>query len=205
MPADRPVSPSPAAPETPRCELPAHITPGRLAQMQRWANRLRGRYGVPVYLVGSALREDNPDPRDWDFRLTLPDEDFALRFGPVDEWRDEGYTGDWTRTRFRWSDQCVKDTKDAVAWMHLNADVQIYPASHVAELYADQPRVRIDTFPDAAAPSPDRAEREPMTDERLAEIHGWFDENTTICWRTNVAELLAEIDRLRAAQPDVSP
>lgn len=127
--------------------LPAHIDECRRVSMRRWANRMRGRYGVPVYLVGSALREDNPDPRDWDFRLALPDDEFAVHFGPVDEWRDEGCTGNWTRTRFRWSDQCVKDTKDAVAWMHVNADVQIYPASHVAALYADQPRVRVDSFP----------------------------------------------------------
>lgn len=136
--------------ETLEVSLPAHLAanPVRVAQLRRWANRLRGRYGVPLYLVGSALRDDNPDPRDWDIRMMLPDDDFAVRFGPVAEWRHEGNTGDWTRTRFRWSDQCVKDTKDAVAWTHLNVDFQIYAESHAADLYAGKPRLRLDSFPD---------------------------------------------------------
>jgi hypothetical protein len=137
-----------SAPTPIPAELPAHITPALRSRFQRWANRLRGRYGVPIYLCGSALREDNPDPRDWDIRIALPDEDFAIRFGPVAEWIEEGHTGNWTRTRYRWSDQCVKDTKDFFAWCHLNGDVQIYPASHVAALYGTEPRVRIDSFPE---------------------------------------------------------
>lgn len=130
--------------------LPPHVA-AQMWKLRRWANRLRGRYGVPIYLCGSALREDNPDPRDWDIRIMLPDDDFALRFGPVEEWRAEGCTGNWTRTRFRWSDQCVKDTKDFAAWVHLNGDVQIYPESHAATMYGDKPRVRIDSFPDEAS------------------------------------------------------
>lgn len=136
---------SPAA--TPEPERPAHVQ-AVMGRLRRWANRLRGRYGVPIYLCGSALRADNPDPRDWDVRIMLPDERFALAFGPVDEWRDEGCTGKWTRTRFRWSDQCVKDTQDFAAWCHLNGDVQIYPESHAATVYANEPRLRLDTFPD---------------------------------------------------------
>lgn len=148
-------------------EIPPHVA-SRLGRLRRWANRLRGRYGVPVYLVGSALRADNPDPRDWDVRIMLPDDRFALAFGPVDEWRDEGYTGQWTRTRFRWSDQCVKDTKDFAAWCHLNGDVQLYPESHAATLYADKPRLRLDTFPDEPSPSASRAggEEKPIVIDR---------------------------------------
>lgn len=133
-------------------QLPAHISARLREKLRRWANRLRGRYGAPIYLCGSALREANPDPRDWDVRIMLPDDDFALRFGPVDEWRDEGCTGLWTRTRWRWSDQCVKDTRDFAAWVHLPGDVQIYPESHAATLYADCPRVRLDTYEPPATP-----------------------------------------------------
>ena len=136
---------------TPEPDVPPHVT-AVMGRLRRWANRLRGRYGVPIYLCGSALRADNPDPRDWDVRIMLPDERFALAFGPVDEWRDEGCTGKWMRTRWRWSDQCVKDTQDFAAWCALNGDVQIYPESHAAKLYADAPRFRLDTYPDEADP-----------------------------------------------------
>jgi hypothetical protein len=149
----------PGSLDTPREEarLPSHVNEVIAAKMTRWANRMRGRYGAPVYLCGSALREDNPDPRDWDFRITLPDEDFARRFGPAIEWDSEGKTGDWGRTRFRWSDQCVKDTKDAWAWIHVNADVQIYPQSYVDTYHADSPRVRVDSFPESpSVPSPEK-------------------------------------------------
>lgn len=143
---DSSIRPASAGGATP--PIPSHLTPALLWRLRRWANRLRGRYGVPIYLCGSALREDNPDPRDWDVRIMLPDVLFALHFGPVDQWRDEGCTGQWTRTRFRWSDQCVKDDKDFAAWVQLNGDVQIYPESHAATMYAGLPRLRLDTFPD---------------------------------------------------------
>lgn len=167
-------------------ELPAHVA-AQMWKLRRWANRVRGRYGVPIYLCGSALRADNPDPRDWDVRIMLPDDEFALRFGPVDEWRHEGGTGQWTRTRFRWSDQCVKDTNDFNAWCHLPGDVQIYPESHAAIMYADLPRLRIDTFPDEAEDAtptrPRREEREMSENTSCAVMLHDLDGGVSPCGR----------------------
>lgn len=114
--------------------------------LRRLGNGLRGLYGVPVHLCGSALRPDNSEPRDWDVRITIPDEDFAARFGgTAQEWAAQGETGEWGSVRWKWSDECVKLTKRHWKTTALNVDIQIYPESYVQKKYADLPRLRIDT------------------------------------------------------------
>jgi hypothetical protein len=108
------------------------------------ANGIRGLYGVPVYLCGSALMDTNEKPRDWDFRITLADADFEMRYGVVDEWVKQGQSGYWTDVRWRWSDDCVKRSKAASAHLGLNVDFQAYPASY-AKRFKGQPRLRLDT------------------------------------------------------------
>jgi hypothetical protein len=53
------------------------------ADLRWYANMVSGLYDRPVYLVGSALRISNLAPRDWDVRLCLSDENFALRYEPL--------------------------------------------------------------------------------------------------------------------------
>jgi hypothetical protein len=115
-----------------------------MQRLRMEANGLRGLYGVPVYLVGSALMDANEKPRDWDFRITLSDADFATRYGDPKAWVDEGRTGKWTDVRWRWSDDCVKQSKVASSRLQLNCDVQVYPASY-AKAFAGKPRLRLDT------------------------------------------------------------
>lgn len=110
-----------------------------------WANGTRGLYGVPIYLVGSALGEDNPTPRDWDIRCCFPDEDFKARFGDPWIWEEEGANGLWTDIRWRWSDECVKRTKGAWKCTELNVDFQIQTENSWAA-YGFQPRVQLDTW-----------------------------------------------------------
>lgn len=125
--------------------IPPHVK-DHLFHFRRWANALRGYYGVPVYLVGSALSGNNAKPRDWDIRIELSDEDFARRFGDPQAWETEGGTGKWTDIRWRWSDECVKRTKDGWRMTGLNIDFQIYPRSHVKLMYPRSlPRLRLDT------------------------------------------------------------
>ena len=127
--------------------IPEHVKK-YLPELQRWANRVRGLYGTPVYLVGSALTGSKPNPRDWDIRISMPDADFKIRFGDPTQWEREGNTGQWTALRWKWSDECVKQTKDAWRYTGLNVDFQIYPASHVRRLYPKVfPKLRIDTRP----------------------------------------------------------
>lgn len=128
---------------------PTHLAdrPELLAKLRREANGLSGLYGCAVYLCGSALRDDNTDPRDWDIRLELPDPDFERRYGPVAEWEEQGASGEWGRTRGRWADDCLKQSRLSSRGTRLNIDCQIYPLSHCDGLYADRPKLRLDTRP----------------------------------------------------------
>jgi hypothetical protein len=118
----------------------------RRKKLRTEGNGLRGLYGVPVFLCGSALLDANAEPRDWDIRITLPDAAFARRYGPVEQWEAEGLTGQYTKIRWRWSDDCVKQSKHAASLTGLNVDVQVYPASYAAH-FKHRPRFRLDTRP----------------------------------------------------------
>lgn len=70
-------------------KTPAHLKENepRLFLIRRWAAKLStGLFcGAPVYLVGSALERANP--RDWDFRVILTAEAFALRYATAEQRR----------------------------------------------------------------------------------------------------------------------
>jgi hypothetical protein len=126
--------------------MPKHVEEN-LGRLQRYANNLRGYFGTPVYLVGSALNGTNPNPRDWDVRIILPDEDFERHFGDVDAWCHEGTSGQWTEIRWRWSDACVRGSKQGWRECALNIDFQIYPESYADIIYPEGsfPRIKLDT------------------------------------------------------------
>jgi len=125
--------------------VPEHVKK-HLFGLRKLGNGLRGLYGVPVFLVGSALNGTNPKPRDWDIRIMLSDAEFKRRFGiTAHEWSNEGLTGKWTEGRWRWSDECVKQTKAAWRDTGLNIDLQIYPRWYADRHYRTYPRLRIDT------------------------------------------------------------
>lgn len=128
--------------------IPKHVKQ-ELGLLNRYANGLRGLYGVPIYLVGSALSGTNKNPRDWDIRIILPDDDFTIKFGDVNQWKQEGVTGLWTKLRWNWSDTCVKLSKDGYKQCGLNIDCQIYPQSHSDAVYPKSlPKLKIDTRDD---------------------------------------------------------
>ena len=76
-----------------------------------WANSIRGLYGQPVFLVGSQIT-GKENPRDIDVVCAIPDDEFTIRFGDVNEWCQEGVTGLWTEIRWKWSDECIKRWKE---------------------------------------------------------------------------------------------
>ncbi len=135
--------------ETPEI-IPLHMVVAELL-LRQWANGVSGHYGVPVFLCGSALNPDNSNPRDWDVRLRLENEDFSLRYArshyanAVNRWEAEGVTGEWSAMRWSWSDDCVRQTKRGQRATGLNIDFQIYPAIHWDRKYAKMPRLRLDT------------------------------------------------------------
>ena len=135
--------------------LPEHLRGRKNPRMwvlRRFANAQRGLYGQPVYLCGSALLDGNAHPRDWDIRIVLPDDQFALRYGNgrnaeyvVGRWVGEALDGAWTAIRWRWSDDCVKHSLQGCRDTGLNIDFQVYPASHAKALYKSKPKIRLDT------------------------------------------------------------
>lgn len=127
--------------------LPSHLksNPELLRNFRSQANGLRGLYGEPVYLVGSALLEPNTKPRDWDIRIELPDDVFSVKYGNIDDWITEGENGNWSQVRWRWSDDCVKQSRKISAALGLNVDFQVYPIGYAKMFYWKQPRARLDT------------------------------------------------------------
>lgn len=114
-------------------------------------------YGVPVWLVGSALLDSNGDPRDWDFRVVLSDEEFARRFGPPGplerrgdgfeetwKWIEQMGSGLWTSVRWKWAAECVKRSKEVSRRIGLNVDFQIHPKTYADAQYQRAPRYRLD-------------------------------------------------------------
>jgi len=132
---------------------------GLLTRMRREANELGAFYRAPVYLVGSALLDFNAKPRDWDIRVVLKDKDFARRYAPAGplvmrgksyeamwNWVEEMSTGLWTETRWNWSNDCVKRSKEVARRLSINVDFQTMPETYARAQYKIQPRYRLDRF-----------------------------------------------------------
>ncbi len=128
----------------PRAGWPKHATAYLRKRLRSEGNGLRGLYKVPVYLVGSALLDCNERPRDWDIRLSIPNAEFARRYGDPQRWILEGHDGQWTSVRWRWSDDCVKQSQQASANCGVLVDVQIYPEAFNG-IFTGKPRLRLDT------------------------------------------------------------
>jgi hypothetical protein len=128
----------------PRARWPKHASKHLRRRLRAEANGLRGLYGASVYLVGSALLDCNERPRDWDIRITISDEQFQRRYGSPERWQFEGGDGQWTSVRWRWSDDCVKQSRQCSINTGLLVDVQVYPISYEGR-FTGKPRLRLDT------------------------------------------------------------
>jgi len=119
------------------------------------------RYRSPVFLVGSALKAENP--RDWDVRVVMTHRTFYQIFAAelniewgsllpeeaaAHQWMQEGRTGEWTALRLRWGSECVKQGDSLCNYTGLNIDFQIQPSLENDFYYKDEPR----TFLARAAP-----------------------------------------------------
>lgn len=115
--------------------------------LEGWANQLFARYGHPVYLVGSALEQENP--RDVDVICVLPDDEFENRFGP---WREcERFGPDQTPGSKRWCAEVGKLSREATAkHPSVNIDFKVRAAGAWWNQREDhKPKLRIDTVEDA--------------------------------------------------------
>jgi ribonucleotide monophosphatase NagD (HAD superfamily) len=100
------------------------------------ANAVAARYGGKVYLVGSALSKKNP--RDYDVRVVIEDDDFRRLFG----WNDEK-AADWA-ARY---DQ-LKNSRQFSMEMALNIDFQVQKKSDARFYGRQRPKMRLDKAPD---------------------------------------------------------
>lgn len=99
--------------------------------LRNWADRMAARFAAPVLLVGSAVYTDNP--RDIDVRIVLADDQFAARYGSVEEWR-------YARPGELWVRDVAKLTEDAVRRLRINLDLQVVPQSEAA-MHTGLPRI----------------------------------------------------------------
>lgn len=124
--------------------------------LRRFANGVRGYYGVPVYLVGSALRANDPMKcRDVDVRIELSHDEFMRFYAPnrhdsekvVMQWIEEDANGNWSDLRWRWADDCIKRSRAGWRQTHMHIDFQVYPTAWW-NYFSHRPRYRLDTRED---------------------------------------------------------
>lgn len=180
------------APSAPSAEAPAPAPPpatrtapeaapdaraGRVARMpddlprhpfalRAWAlaSGLSARYfGCPVYLVGGALRDD--DPRDIDLVVAMPDDLFVHSYGDhpwrvgalheeLDAWEmskdDANPAGIWRR----WARDCATQSRRLTLAVARAVDFKVQPLRSFA-VYDFKPRVRLDcVFMPEETPAP---------------------------------------------------
>lgn len=109
-------------------------------KLRPWANLVSARFGAPVYLVGSALREKWP--RDIDVRVILPADDYVARYGSWLDRKDVSLVR-WPIGARRWAADCGKQNRYVAKVHGLNVDFQIHHEQE-AEKEEANPRVRLD-------------------------------------------------------------
>jgi hypothetical protein len=109
-----------------------------------YARALSARYyGCPVYLVGSALTD--PDPRDIDIVIPVPDDLFSAMYGDSDpkspaRWRDGMYFYEpWPVCR-RWMRDVAKQGRELTLFCGRAVDFKTQPQSFFDEFEA-RPRL----------------------------------------------------------------
>lgn len=114
-------------------------------RFRRNANSLVGRYGAHVFLVGGALEDE--EPRDYDVRIILPDDDFRRLYGghPLDDKPVESCF-DYQMWEWRRAYDGLKQSRLMTVRMSVPVDFQVQAESE-ARVYDRRPVVRLDSTP----------------------------------------------------------
>lgn len=107
--------------------------------IRRWANGTAARFGGQVYLVGSALTEE--DPRDWDIRVVITDEAARANGWNPDDRPWDDHAG-WEKQRLR---ENRKMTVELSRLFRRSMDCQLQLESQAVR-HDDEPRLRLDAF-----------------------------------------------------------
>lgn len=130
-------------------------------RLVRYANKMRGFYGYPVYLVGSALINEKT-ARDFDLVCVIPDQEFITRYAydelalhkddeipkVIESWNlgvNDGLSSD---VFWRWSDDCKKKSLAGTRYVRKYIDFKVLPISHDLQQYEKHSKLRLDTRPD---------------------------------------------------------
>lgn len=90
-------------------------------RLRFWAQCLAARFGGPVLLIGSALKEDRP--RDVDIRIPIADYEFVTRYQiPIVEWQATDRGSIWIRDMAKLGRQGLRRGQ-------CNLDLQVWPYS----------------------------------------------------------------------------
>lgn len=121
----------------------------------RFANKMCGFYGHPVFLVGSQL--DSETPRDVDIVCEIPDDQFKSRYFS-DWWNAElsvaqevekfflgVHTGVHTEEHWNWYEDMLKKSLLGMKTLHIPIDFKVYPKSYSENNFQDKPKLRLDT------------------------------------------------------------
>lgn len=115
--------------------------------LTKWSNQISGFYGHPIYLVGSQITGSD-SPRDVDIICPIPNKEFELRYGDINEWLTEGGTGIWTDIRWKWANDCTKRSLDGMRCTDLKIDFKVQPMAAFngyQHIHKEFPPVRLDT------------------------------------------------------------
>lgn len=113
--------------------------------LEKWAEQIYQIWQMPIYLCGSALWKGaiDEEARDIDVRIEVPDDEFERIVGPVEEWKYEMRTGEWTDVAHRWSSMCLPFSYDGAFKTGLNIDFQFYPQSYCEAKYGEERKRRL--------------------------------------------------------------
>lgn len=116
-------------------------------QFSREANAIAALYGAPVFLVGGALKMENP--RDWDVRVRVFPWDEKRLFGGeiADVPKEMPLDQLWTPQQWARAHENLKQSRNLSAQFGRRIDFQIQTAQEALP-YREYDRVRLDQAPD---------------------------------------------------------
>src|SRR5687768_17223234 len=122
--------------------MPAVLT------MKAHATGVSARYfALPVYLVGSAITD--PDPRDIDIVIPIPDHLFVHLYGDGFEdvrlkWPQQYWIADPPKIFIRWAVDCAKQSRHFTETCRRMVDFKTQPES-LFQRYGTMPKIRLDS------------------------------------------------------------
>jgi hypothetical protein len=131
-------------------QVPSDAPPPYLdfaTKFRRNANSLATFYGAKIWLVGSALFEE--DPRDYDVRVFLDRTEFKRLFGSssLQERTVDDFTS-FAAWEWKLGYENLKRSR-ILSWrMNYRVDFQIQSEAEARAFYGQKTRVRLDTSPD---------------------------------------------------------